>query len=270
MTTNDIDAAIQRALARVRTSTEVSLAFGGPVLDSGDVRLQHFAGPTTGALPGVTLAPNEGLGGRSVALSRTMAVNDYFQSDRITHRYDPIIRAEGLRSLVATPIVLARRSVAVLYGAFRGSQLIGDRIRDSIAHEARALEHELLARTILITREPTPEQTRLREQIRDAHSDLRLLASTVDQPELRAALEQITRRLAEADGPPTTELSPLTSRETDIVTLVATGRSNQQIAVTLGLSLHTVKSYMKAVMFKLDATSRLEAVVNARRAGIVP
>ncbi|MEV0550644.1 LuxR C-terminal-related transcriptional regulator [Nocardia salmonicida] len=270
MTTKDIEAGIERSLARVRTATDVSLAFGGPVLTSGKVRLQHFAGPTTGALPGVVLDPNEGLGGRSASQARILAVDDYFQSDRITHRYDHIIRAEGLRSLVATPIVIARRSVAVLYGSFRGSQVVGDRICDVVAQEARALEHELLARTILETREPLPEPSRLREQIRDAHTELRLLAGSVTEPELRAALETITRRLAEADDQPLVGISPLTSRETDIVTLVATGRSNQQIAAILGLSIYTVKSYMKTVMFKLDATSRLEAVVNARRAGIIP
>ncbi|MQY31816.1 HTH-type transcriptional activator RamA [Nocardia sp. RB56] len=259
-----------RALNRVQAATGVSLAFGGAVLDQGDVQLRYFAGPTAGALTGVTLKVNEGLGGRSVALMRPIALRDYFESDRITHRYDPLIRVEGLRSLVAIPIIIARRPVAILYGAFRGVQVVGDRIQDTIAQEARALEHELVVRSAIVTREPVPEQTRLHEEIRSAHNQLRLLSRTITEPELRDAIEKIARRLARVDAPTTSTLAPLTAREVDVVSLAATGMANRQIATTLGLSLHTVKSYMKTTMSKLHAGTRLEAVVNARRAGIIP
>ncbi|MFD3745675.1 response regulator transcription factor [Nocardia sp. NPDC058633] len=269
-TVEDLDAGMARALHRIRVATGVSLAFGGRVLDSGQIRLQHFAGPTAGALNGLTLTANEGLGGRSLALMRSLAVSDYFESDRITHRYDPVIRVEGLKSVVAMPLIIARRPVAIIYGAFRGTQVIGDRIHDAITQEARALEHELVVRTAITSREPQPDHSRLREQVRIAHNQLRLLSHTVAEPELRQAIEQISRQLARADNPSTDTHSTLTSREIDIVSLAAVGLPNRQIAVTLGLSVHTVKSYMKTVMSKMHATTRLEAVVNARRAGLIP
>jgi DNA-binding CsgD family transcriptional regulator len=261
---------LTRTLTRVRTLTGVSMAFGGPVSSSGVLRLDYFAGLSTGALPGTVLSPNEGLGGRSAALRRSIVVNDYFRSDRITHRYDSEVRAEGLKSVVAMPVVVDRKPVAVIYGAFRGSEVIGDRIQDAITAEARALEQELVARAVMDARQTPPDQSRLREQIRDAHRALHLLNLRIDQPELRLELERITRGLAGGDDVRATTTTPLTAREVDVVTLVAAGMPNRQIASTLGLSPHTVKSYMQTVMSKLAASTRFEAVVHARRDGIIP
>ncbi|WP_374613760.1 response regulator transcription factor, partial [Gordonia sp. (in: high G+C Gram-positive bacteria)] len=46
--------------------------------------------------------------------------------------------------------------------------------------------------------------------------------------------------------------------------------SNARIAETLGVTVYTVKGYMKDAMRKLGASSRLEAVVTARSAGLLP
>jgi DNA-binding CsgD family transcriptional regulator len=198
-------------------------------------------------------------------------VNDYFRSDRITHRYDSEVRAEGLRSVVAMPVVVDRKPVAIIYGAFRGSEVIGDRIQDAITAETRALEQELVVRSVMDARQAPPDESRLLEQIRDAHRALHLLNLRIDQPELRLELERITRDLAGGDDfRATTTTTPLTAREVDVVTLVAAGMPNRQIASTLGLSPHTVKSYMQTVMSKLAASTRFEAVVHARRDGIIP
>ncbi|MFC9665556.1 response regulator transcription factor [Nocardia sp. NPDC127606] len=196
-------------------------------------------------------------------------MTDYFESDRITHRYDALIRVEGLRSVVAVPLIIARHPVAIIYGAFRGTQVIGDRIQDFIAQEARALEQELVVRRAIKT-SPQSDGTQLREQLRVAHNQLRLLSRTITEPELRQAIERITLQLAGADNPPAAIHSPLTPREIDVVSLAAAGMPNRQIATILGLTLHTVKSYMKSILSKMHAKTRLEAVVNARRAGLIP
>ena len=62
----------------------------------------------------------------------------------------------------------------------------------------------------------------------------------------------------------------LTDREIDVLSLVARGMTNQEIGDRLGLTLLTVKAYMKAIMAKLDARTRLAAVVEARSAGLLP
>lgn len=266
------DDEMTHVLARVRRASGVSVAFGGPVDDSGVLRLQNFCGSTTGALPGTVLPVHQGLGGKAVALKRSLAVDDYFGSDRITHTYDREVRAEGIRSVVAMPIVVAGRAVAIVYGAFRGPEVIGGRVQDAMAREVRAFERDRPGRTAVDNGAGFGDEARLRERLRDAHAQLRVLSQNVGHAETRSVLERITRDLAEIDSVATepTIMTPLTSRDVDVVTLAAAGLSNRRIADTLGLSPHTVKSYMQTVMAKLGASTRLEAVVVARRAGIIP
>jgi LuxR family maltose regulon positive regulatory protein len=57
---------------------------------------------------------------------------------------------------------------------------------------------------------------------------------------------------------------PLSEREHDVLQLVAEGLSNQQIAESLVLSLHTVKLHVKHLLAKLGATNRTQAVARAR------
>ena len=61
----------------------------------------------------------------------------------------------------------------------------------------------------------------------------------------------------------------LTPRELDVITLLAQARSSQEIADELTVSLHTARNHIRAVLAKLQASTRLEAVVKAARAGIV-
>jgi DNA-binding NarL/FixJ family response regulator len=61
----------------------------------------------------------------------------------------------------------------------------------------------------------------------------------------------------------------LTPREQEVLTLVATGRSNRDIAQQLFISAKTVSVHISNVLAKLEATSRTEAVAVARRRGLL-
>ena len=63
--------------------------------------------------------------------------------------------------------------------------------------------------------------------------------------------------------------SDLSSRELEVLELVATGASNKAIATQLSLSVNTVRNHVQQVLVKLDAHSKLEAVATAVREGIV-
>lgn len=65
------------------------------------------------------------------------------------------------------------------------------------------------------------------------------------------------------------ELEPLTPREQEILKLIAQDASNQEIADTLYLSLHTVKSHVKNILEKLHVESRHQAALYARRKGLI-
>lgn len=61
----------------------------------------------------------------------------------------------------------------------------------------------------------------------------------------------------------------LTAREQEVVQLMAEGLSNKQIADRLGISTHTAKFHVNAVLGKLGASTRTEAVVKALQRGDV-
>ena len=65
-------------------------------------------------------------------------------------------------------------------------------------------------------------------------------------------------------------LSPLTSKEVQILTLVAEGNANKQIANILGISEQTIKNRVRVILRKLNANDRAHAVVLALRNGWFP
>jgi DNA-binding NarL/FixJ family response regulator len=61
----------------------------------------------------------------------------------------------------------------------------------------------------------------------------------------------------------------LTPRELEVLAAMADGASNKVIARRLGISFHTVKFHVAAILEKLDAESRTEAVLEAARLGLI-
>lgn len=61
----------------------------------------------------------------------------------------------------------------------------------------------------------------------------------------------------------------LTDREREILSLLADGLGNKQIAARLGISTSTVKTHLELLYEKLDAASRAEAVAAAIRLGLL-
>lgn len=84
----------------------------------------------------------------------------------------------------------------------------------------------------------------------------------------------VTRRLIAqfADGAsltPAPGLDELTERETEVLTLIARGRSNQEIASELYLGETTVKTHVSRVLTKLDVRDRVQAVITAYESGLI-
>jgi PAS domain S-box-containing protein len=63
--------------------------------------------------------------------------------------------------------------------------------------------------------------------------------------------------------------SRLTPRQAEVLRHLAAGCSTQQIAKHMGLSVETVRNHIRGVLRKLGAHSRLEAVANARKLGLL-
>ena len=73
----------------------------------------------------------------------------------------------------------------------------------------------------------------------------------------------------EEDDPPSPPHPRLTPRQTEVLRLLERGRSTEQIARELHLSIETVRNHIRHILRALDVHSRLEAVAVGRRAHLV-
>lgn len=99
----------------------------------------------------------------------------------------------------------------------------------------------------------------LADAIRSVHAGHVLL-----QPEVAGALLSQDEAGGQAQG----RGSTLTERETEVLTLIADGRSNREIARALVLSEKTVKTHVSNILMKLDLADRTQAALWAVRNGV--
>ncbi|HEY2472109.1 MAG TPA: response regulator transcription factor [Terracidiphilus sp.] len=102
-------------------------------------------------------------------------------------------------------------------------------------------------------------------------------------PEIAAAIEAValdlvalTSELLESLLPADRQESetedlqePLTAREMEVLTLLADGAGNKEIAAKLGISENTAKFHVSSILGKLGATTRTEAVSRGYRLGLI-
>ena len=272
---------VARAVRELAQRTRFPVTFGG-LIEEGVVSVTSIVGNRTHSLDGLRVRPERGLGGRAMMELRPRMTSDYGSSQQITHDYDVFVLGEGLRTLLALPIIVSGRPRGVLYAgawdetpvggvttapAMQVAQSVADelRIRDEVARRLRAAS-------------PTPDAVapQQREELRESFAELRSIAASIEDAELRARIAQVESRLVTLAGdtaPVTTgpvstvRLSP---RETDVLACAALGATNAEIAAQLGLRQGTVKAYLGTAMSKLDASTRHSAVAKARRAGLLP
>ena len=89
--------------------------------------------------------------------------------------------------------------------------------------------------------------------------------------------EKIIEKEIYIDRPPVFEQNvsalkkmEISSRELEVLELIAKGMSNQEIADQLFLSLSTIKTHVGNLFFKLDVTRRTQAVQKAKKMSIIP
>lgn len=86
---------------------------------------------------------------------------------------------------------------------------------------------------------------------------------------LAARVLEEFRRISQQVPPDLDEETALTQREQDVLTRVAHGATDKEIAESLSLSIYTVKSHMRSILAKLQVNSRREAARLAKRKGLV-
>lgn len=113
-----------------------------------------------------------------------------------------------------------------------------------------------------LTKDAGPET--LREAVRTVAAGQSLLAPSVTTRVVERALAGRT-----PDPAATTTVAGLTERERDVLTLVARGLTNDEIAAELVLSPATTRTYVHRLLTRLDARDRVALVLLAHRAGLV-
>jgi DNA-binding NarL/FixJ family response regulator len=108
----------------------------------------------------------------------------------------------------------------------------------------------------------TPSK-KLLNVIRTVHA-----GEAVMDAELTTRLLGEFRRMANKEHEPPT-FQTLTDQELRILTMVAEGASNKDIATDLALSERTIKNYMSLIFQKLQVNNRTEAAIRAMRDGLV-
>lgn len=269
-------AGVADAVAKVKRLESVDVAFAARVDPvAGTFVLGEFVGARTTHLSGLVSAFGHGLGGKCIALSRPVHVADYAAARGITHEYDFAVTSEGLRALFAVPIHVDGQIHGLVYGASRHAISFGDRLINAAGNAVRSTAR------LLPQRAQSNETDRVRphelsqpssiEAIREVYGELRAIAGGVGDPVLRGRLQRLSEKLCRTPAEDAAEIPvKLTPRELDVLAEIAVGLGNAEIAERLGLTLDTVKSYIKSAMSKLCSRNRVEAVHRARRGGLLP
>ncbi len=104
---------------------------------------------------------------------------------------------------------------------------------------------------------------KLLEVIRTVHQ-----GQAVISPEMTNRLLDEYRQLSSKDEQREPKYQTLTDQERRILTLVAEGASNKDIAIDLNLSERTIKNYLSIIFQKLQVNNRTEAAIRAIRDGL--
>ena len=172
---------------------------------------------------------------------------------------DPIARA-GLASLIRefedVLIVDCDADVALVDGDAIGSARKFDAPSLLLVSDlSRASEALAAGARGVISRTSTPRQI---------HAALRAITEGLRVIDGDTALQPKAERTADAEL-----VEPLTARELEVLRLLSAGMTNKEIASRLGITEHTIKFHVNAILGKLEAETRTEAVVHAARLGIV-
>jgi DNA-binding NarL/FixJ family response regulator len=108
---------------------------------------------------------------------------------------------------------------------------------------------------------------RAQEMLEMLHGALR--GDAAISPHLAGRMLEEFRRMSQQMPADTSEISDLTPREQEVLSLVAQGKADKEIAVELSISVNTVKSHLRNLLSKLQVSSRREAARLAKNKGLL-
>ncbi len=207
-------AAALRGLAhQVRERTGAHIGFAGPIEDDQLLVLRHWSGTRATGMHDLQVPLGRGLGGSAFARSMPVWVDDYCLSQSITHDFDVPISDEGIRSMLAVPMVRGGRILGVVYAAMREIVELGDRRLDTVVDLATSGALALKTASAAERQRETAaagERRRIASSLHDSvgarlfriGAELRDMRSLVDgeATELTERLDSLQQQLAETSS----------------------------------------------------------------------
>jgi DNA-binding CsgD family transcriptional regulator/GAF domain-containing protein len=181
-------------------------------------------------------------------------------ASRDSRVYIPLAQASALTSYVAAPIISGDRVIGLLHADNRGAEVV-ELDRDMLWFFSIGFA-QIFERAVLLAR-LRDQRAEVMQAMRSVEAVLDELAST----EIDLATREETTALAVSRPvrPSVTERPAvleklLTSREMEVLALMATGATNERIAQRLVIATGTVKSHVKQILRKLRVENRAEAI----------
>jgi DNA-binding NarL/FixJ family response regulator len=184
-----------------------------------------------------------------------------------------------IRVLIAAGSAIARAGLEALLSGAAGLEVVGSEDADVIVadEEIPGELMELRPKTPIVLLVAEPQPATMLEALRSGARAVLWRDSNPTQ--IVAAVEAVAAGLIVVhpeDLEPwlghsrPIELSePLSSREIEVLGMLAEGLANKEIAHRLGISEHTVKFHVTSIMSKMKAASRTEAVTMGLRRGLI-
>ncbi|MCW2999773.1 MAG: transcriptional regulator, LuxR family [Solirubrobacterales bacterium] len=217
------------AVATARRITGVDSSFAAIATQPGCFGISVRDGLSQPGWATLQVRDGRGLGGRVLSEKRARLVPDYLHEPSITGDYRDVVQAEGLHGMACVPVPGPDGLAALLYVADRHRGEPGDRLVDAALRIADMVTVGLV---------------------------------------MRARMALGLRRPAPLPAPAGVS-APLTPREREVLRLLDAGASNRELAERLVIAESTAKGHVRALCEKLGTRSRLAAVAEARRLGLL-
>ncbi len=130
--------AVRRMVSAVPQLVGVDIAWVGVPTSAEQVVLRHTVNSTSGLIEGLVVPVGAGLGGRVLAARRPLWVSDYCAAPDISPHFKCQVGAEGIKAMIALPIISDEQLLGVLYAANRQDTAFGDRITGALEQVATA------------------------------------------------------------------------------------------------------------------------------------
>ena len=162
--------------------------------------------------------------------------------------YKPLVRATMTQSYVAAPVMPGGNVIAMLHADryMTGASVIDEDV-DVLWTFAEGFGYAY-------------ERMRLLSRLRRHAAELAQVGGMPGMAAAPALRTADTKMMAASSSSSDGQETPLTAREREVIELVSSGATNQEIANALVISESTVKSHVKHILRKLGAANRAEAV----------